>query len=127
MKIEHQVCTKEQAIILRELGVIQEGHFSWYQHYQMTEGELILDKSGITAEKRFKQIASAYTVAELGVMLGYFIHNPFLEAVKWITQETAFNFTESGCQAHCYASWLIHLLETNLITPEQANKRLSES
>lgn len=67
----------------------------------------------------------AYTVAELSIMLGKRIKDTFLHGptLMW-TQQKSMNPDMWTYQAHCYANWLIHLLETKDVTSEQINQRL---
>lgn len=77
MKLESQVCTLEQAKRLKELGIIQnDGLIQWVEH----EGHppLLFDFNGICLagddtkpiyESEFIGCWTAFTVAELGVML----------------------------------------------------------
>lgn len=59
MKLENQVCSLELAKKLKELGVKQDGFFSWDM-----AGGICLSKAGI--DDRFY---SAFTASELGEML----------------------------------------------------------
>ena len=64
MKLEEQVCSLELAKKLKELGVKQDGYFSW---------ELIYKKWEIRPDCCYEDLdnvmVSAFTVAELGEIL----------------------------------------------------------
>lgn len=64
MTLQRQVCTLEQAIRLKELGCEQNAYFAWKHPL----GEWKIYRRTETHREEFENI-SAYTVAELGVML----------------------------------------------------------
>lgn len=138
MKLEHQVCTLEQAKRLKELGVVQDSVWMWV--YPKKE-KMISTEKGVYHHLHAKDIiddnegdefdheaASAWGVAELGVALGKHVKDIFLHGptLMW-TQQKGMNPDMWQYQAHCYANWLIHLLENKLITPESVNDRLQNS
>lgn len=122
MKIQDQVCTLEQAKRLRELGVRQESLF-YHTHSE---------KWGVMPRKSIDfsgNPSSAFTVAELGVMLGteewstnYKKQNIFY----WDAELFALPFGAYQTEAEARAAMLIHQLENKLITPEQVNARLCD-
>lgn len=98
MKLEKQVCTLEQAKRLKELGIEQQSHFTWYEvsdgsdegnpdaegvewyeilaqkdHHRMMDMAVYPVASDLTtSDGEFcstRGIYSAFTVAELGAML----------------------------------------------------------
>lgn len=74
MQLENQVCSLEQAKELKDLGVDQDSLFYWnsVQYPFVTALEVHYGKSDtetITAFSVMTSLASAFTVAELGVML----------------------------------------------------------
>lgn len=130
MKLSDQVCTIDQAKRLKELG-IEGSLFNWvsdpgnrtFPHPFLLEGS----RHSWPPDKSYP----AFTVAELGVMLPT-AHNTMrytkYPGSGWI------GFDRSGhelpgrfnTEAQARAAMLIHLLENNLITPAEANKRLAE-
>lgn len=74
MKVEDQVCTLKQAERLKELGVIQTSLFDWCVFMPDPTGEkyyyAVVYKEEDTEKQLHEWIASAFTVAELGVMNG---------------------------------------------------------
>ena len=143
MKIENQVCTLEQAKKLKELGVTAEPLF-WY----------VIDIDPITPldiiqkwqHSNFDQCEkySAFTVAELGVMLpdgktidpeytqivtcrsysDSSLYVCFCERVIGDNEPTIEQFGDTEAEAR--ADMLIYLLENHLTTPEEVNKRLNK-
>lgn len=76
MKIEQQACTLEQAKRLKELGIIQDS-VSWWKCND--EQEVVICGCHKEMNERhfyFNTWYSAFTVAELGVMMPEYIH-PF--------------------------------------------------
>lgn len=69
MKLQNQVSTSDQSFELKDLGVKQElGNYAW-QKFPKGYGFHFQKPIAIPADK-IKDIASAFTVAELGIMLG---------------------------------------------------------
>ena len=66
MKLEKQVVNLELSKKLKELGVKQESYFAYVNTKQKGEIHLLTTLSHYVGEENF---ISAYTVAELGVML----------------------------------------------------------
>lgn len=119
MKLEFKVCGKTQARKLRELGISQVGHHVWAGNVLWTIPNDDAQLSG------FSDTAIAFDVAELGVMLQKetnecFFHNP----TKCWSQKKSMNPDMWGFQAHCYANWLIHCLETKRLSINEVNKRI---
>lgn len=50
MKLEHQVCSLEQAIKLKELGIVQKSYFSWYGGFVGSE---VLPEVDLTDQRRY--------------------------------------------------------------------------
>lgn len=152
MKIEDQVCTLNQALILKTLGVSQES--MWYRHPSYDEfiraGRLVT-KFGTQYKKipvkEDRASSSAFTVAELSQMMPdyypswrFFVGEGSSER-HWIatvikskpnpednTIQTQPEFDRYGkTQAEAIAILLIALLETEAITAEEVNKRLTKS
>jgi hypothetical protein len=95
MKLSEQVCALEQAKKLYALGVERR---SLFYHFH----------GRIEHEAFGSEYYSAFTVAELGVMLPPFTYS-------WM-----------GNEAECRAAQLIYLLENNLVTPAETNQRLTQ-
>jgi hypothetical protein len=151
MKIEDQVCTAEQGMRLKELGICQESIFyrnSCYSELLMkgrlvtkygTQYKKILVKDDIASH-------SAFTTAEIGVMLPGIINNCRL--TQWVVTGDNDNTISYGIQyrfrgddpvnngtypdrsifgdteAIGRSNLLIALLEEKTITPEEVNQRL---
>jgi hypothetical protein len=145
MKIEHQVCTLEQAKKLKELGVSQNAFFSWCgdENHYVEDKQWVFVSPTIPANNQeadhralvesSRPFAAAFDVAELGVMLtiprrigkpgGYTV---VFFGDNWIVvkddkphQKLAFEF-----EAHARAELLIIFLQENIITVQDANQRL---
>lgn len=149
MKLSDQVCTLEQAKKLKELGVEQESiwMYIYYKddiisssaglHHYLIANEIFADNDGGEFDCL---IASAFSVAELGVMLPEYIGE--LRLLQWHASDSSFgiqyrfncdNPTTQTIPDHCIfsdteaqarAAMLIYLLENNIITPEQVNERV---
>lgn len=139
MKIEHQVCTLEQAKRLSQLGIMQGLSIFFWSDYD-GKVQLMLN---FTPEDGYKPDAentcfSAFTVAELGVMLPQTIN--FYKTQKASIKLSRFNaftiyynrhssgsnvfMTESKHEAQARAAMLITLLENNIITAEEISQHL---
>lgn len=134
MKLENQVCTLEQAKRIKELGVAYESIFRYVSDYK-GEFECVLswgyEWSDYPCHAGSNDIISAYTVAELGVMLpnliaieyklDEFFDNHFSDLPA---KEKELRFWGAIMSATFLAAMLIYLLENNLTTSEEVNKRL---
>ena len=141
MKLENQVCTKKQAIRLKELGIKQESHFYWDEHPLESVTIMAYYKKDFS----YEIVASAFNVAELGAMLAAGIVQDYKEKPKygiqinkcpqWLDNDRKWiiylagdsHYTMSDNEAECRANMLIYLLENNHITPEEVNQRLLNS
>lgn len=146
MKLIDQVITLEQAKRLKELGVTQNSYFSWCGD----ETQRLMDngKDGLTisdwvyisetipvnnqeADHRSmvpsaRPFAAAFTVAELGAMIGKGTNAASLlyDAVQArMNQSHSFTIVLS---AQFIANCLIGMLETGMLTPEEVNARLCQ-
>lgn len=125
MNIKDQVCTLEQAKRLEELGVKQEGAIFYYDEEDGND----LQYNGNDHDIDSPDYGwSAFTVAELGVML------PCGKSTMRVTDDPC-DFWHGGgvdgmliadgyTEAKCRAAMLIHLIENNLITIDEINSRL---
>lgn len=140
MKIENQCCNLIQAKRLNELGIIQGKSFFFYDTWKSDKNSLSYNLGN--AEPGYldaKSCFSAFTVAELGVMLpeGYTMSETtnFDEPYrKWICGKVFcdgddVDYEKCGygsTEAEARAAMLIYFLESNLITASEVNKRLEE-
>lgn len=151
MKVENQVCTLEQAKKLRQLGVVQQGIWTWvfpalskmlsttYGVYHYSHAKEIIDENEGTEFDH--DCASAYTVAELGQMLpDWMLRNDIDADMKagramgvWPTGSNWGARMDRGYQcewfpteAEARAYLLIKLIESKLVTIEEVNKRLQQ-
>ena len=119
MKLENQVCSLELAKKLKELGVKQDGIYSYYQFnernvYLRETSELHCANPMLNKEN---WICSAFTVAELGEMLpppvfSYKVQNsPSNEYWKCNRDFGWSPCKEAGREADARAKMLIYLLE----------------
>lgn len=165
MKIEHQFAKPEQCKRLKELGIAQEGQFSWlWDHHEQSHKisarsvealQLLADSNksiSVWKERVEKGIFSAWSVAELGVLLPDVYAN-----MQWCTIPNAghnlagVNMEPPNCfslhigdtmasldhvsfdgelwptEAQARAAYLIMILEEKSITPEDCNRRLLEA
>ena len=146
MNIEKQVCNIKQAIKLKELGIVQESQCYHYQKitplnpnlheygfrqeympcYISTTGK----KSVISGNRVFYEY-SAFTVAEIGVMLKELCYCQFLSGEKnWISSDCGSfeTYPEDDCTAktmiESMTTMLIHQLENKIIEVGACNERL---
>lgn len=135
MKLENQVCSMQQAKHLAELGVEQhQSLFAWTCVMPDPSGEqysfeiLYTDSPPQTLEEF---IASAFTVAELGVMLpaGKYDTCGWSDGWRIYTEDghDAIGDVTFSSEADARASVLIHLLENKHITAEEVNNRLQSA
>lgn len=170
MKIENQACTLEQAKRLKELGITQNSLYYFYWARGNSVGGFHLVNmnnwySGINEMNQIllnaiegavsNEIYSAFTVAELGVMLpdkiptnsnirfaeivmrrdcldawfiGYDVDCPTEDGYGADVKEI-YRGISNDCfkkEAESRADMLIYLLENKLVTAEDCNKRLAE-
>lgn len=144
MKLSEQVISLEQAKRLKELGIEQKS--ICYHHFQKDYGF-----AGVQENKENHTVSfgkppmitdmaySAFTVAELGVMLPPFTYSWMGRANTYgcvsSNQEPNDDYinysVENGQisnganEAECRAAQLIYLLENNLVTPAEINQRLT--
>lgn len=143
MTLESQVCTFEQSIRLRELGVVQQGYWYWGDRHAPHLDLLPKDQWDKKDDIFNAFWYTAFTVSELGVMLPD--RFKFLFSDVKITYSKCgvdsfgvflmqqpddihiINFKVSHHEAHVRAEMLIHLLEKDMIKVEQVNERLINS
>ena len=131
MKLENQVCSLPLAQQLKELGVKQESLFAWARNRQTALPEprvlyrpqlIDWNSDPITGAPAFQydDLASAFTVAELGEMMKYANTVTSYWGNRdarwcWIAQ-TTYDEVVADTEADARAKMLIYLLENNLIT-----------
>lgn len=121
MRLEDQVCTLFQAKTLNELGVVQGCSlffFDWWSenikfYSSHTDGHYN------DAGSRY----SAFTVAELSVMLLEYAETYFTKHFKWRIGNEDWDY---DTQAEASADRLIYFLENNILTVEEVNNRLTK-
>jgi hypothetical protein len=146
MTAVHQVCTLDQAKALRVFGILQKSVFYW-EKWETSEDHY-LKYVDYPNKKIWNDTFSAFTSAELGIMLPYKFLNAAAASKNkfkgnwfhvWKTPEDLRDETfmawgyrvikDSACytqtEAEARAAVLIHLLETGQITPEEINQRLA--
>ena len=138
MNIEKQCCLLEQAKRLNELGVAQ-GLSLFFYDCGSGKTSFEFNRSNEIDGMYFDAFScySAFTVAELGVML------PEIDVIHWDVHPLSNNnarlkrFYNAEVCYHSFGAWsneaearaaiLIHLLETNRITADEVNERLKNS
>lgn len=114
MKVKEQVCTIEQAKRLKALGIKQESIFSFYDSVIMTENEFDVSREHCNNPFTGEQY-SAFTVAELGVMLWAYGFEQFgLTSISHASLMD--NIFKGETEAEMRAAMLIYLLENKLLS-----------
>lgn len=129
MKLKDQVCSLELAIKLKELGFKQDSLFWWIDDYKgdRKNCELIYNENKKKKSEVIDFVCSAFTVAELGVILPYdclyckryttITVDPdsdkleYYECFGGLTKERF----SAKTMVDCMAKMLIYLKENNLI------------
>jgi hypothetical protein len=137
MKLEDQYTTLYQSKKLKELGIDQSTQ--WYWCYpindKMISTKMQLIHTSVTydylsdndGDEFDHAIASAFSVAELGVLLpsGYDTMHSTDEGWRGYDHDgNDFQVEAFKTEAECRASMLIELLQRNIVTAEECNKRL---
>jgi hypothetical protein len=121
LTLEQQVCSLESAKRLKELEVSQESLF-WHEYDQYGYSGI---KHGCHDKERFWDIYSAFTVAELGLLLPKNYISKNSDDYKWMGywwDWACYKRIVEGCdnEAEARAKMLIYLLENKLIKLEPA-------
>jgi hypothetical protein len=132
MKLQDQVCTREQSTTLKALEIAQETPFSWLDAYSFPV---------LNAKFSPHNPIACYTTAELGEML---TGHGDISMTSW--RNNTFNIwqceidrpdpddpldfviiatTEATTEAAARAAALIYLLEKQVITADHVNARLN--
>lgn len=144
MNIENQVCSFEQSLKLKELGIAQQSLFYWAQMY--TGKTPVIQHSNDDFDGWITTVVSAFTFAELGLMLPYSISNKnkeeftlsatknydyFTKIVSYTSGYYSFSTHKwyysiiSSSSALCAAELLISILEGEKTDVSDVNQRLS--
>lgn len=128
MDIQKQCCSLEQAKKLKELGVEYSDCF-----WMFIKSSTVTDDNHFLADKPtagvigYTEMIPAFTVTELGVMLPEFCDSR-KDGSWWVCEEgltgDCVGFHDDT-ETEARAAILIYLLENNLTTAEECNKRLS--
>ncbi len=125
MKIEQQVCTWEQAKKIKELGITQTSSYFYWHFGAVSETWILIncEDSDIDAND-----FSAYTVAELGVMMpsGYDTMHSTMGGRRWFDLDGMDDREYYKTEAEARAAMLIYLLENNILKVDEVNNRLQK-
>ena len=136
MELQKQCCSLDLAKKLKKLGILQRSIFNWYYEPKFVG---IHGRSGDRHHLvycppswgNWVLIASAYTVAELGVMLNgtiigssFWIRNFHDCHIQLLRGNNKQQF-DGNTEAEARAAMLIYLLESKIITVEEVNQRLN--
>lgn len=118
MKLEQQVCSPELAKKLKELRVKQISHFVWSKKIDHEDWTLGTVWNGAMYEEY-----SAFTVAELGELLGDRMQSGYNEGrgyfCNWKDAEQQWAETEADVRA----KMLVYLLENKFLKDRQSRLR----
>ena len=144
MNIEQQVCTSVQGERIEELlGGDVKSYFQWIR----VDGRLHVMPTDVPEGFKFTlpdlattYYGPAFTVAELGVTLPYevrtykwsdgfglSVESPLCHKIDLNLDVSQNLFKVYDTEAEARAAMLIYLLENNLCTAEEVNKRLNKS
>ena len=131
MNQKNQVCTKEQALKLKELGVSQETLWSYFKcpsHAGLCLTEMSVRHVWILTGNPYDdediEITAAFTVAELGVMLGPLAHYPQHSDRNDYWYIYLDKYEQFKTEAEVRAATLIYRLEKGAITAAEVNHLL---
>jgi hypothetical protein len=149
MTLKDQFCTPQQARILKEKGIRQDNTFFFIGDQGPFLGSAAIpDGTCQNGQRILQQRVSAFSVAELGVMLPEWIERggERYRRLQWSNtlphkwKETPYEFRieyrdtldnaasnislVGGVEAACRATMLIYLLENQYITAAEVNERL---
>jgi hypothetical protein len=127
MTLSQQVCSLELAKRLKELGVKQDGYFSWATTYHEPVASWITDRNSVNLPE--VDYCSAFTVAELGEMLPRQVDrhhwtehirgkvSGWISFLRYVEYEKTWDLEsfEADSEADARAKMLIYLLEKKLI------------
>jgi hypothetical protein len=111
MKLQDQVCTFEQARKLNDLGIVQGVSLFFYNtSMDYSSSKLVYNKTPLEGFYNAEYCFSAFTVAELGVMIGPALQNHV--------------FNDYITEAKDRADELIHLIECDELSALLVSDRL---
>lgn len=127
MELEKQVCSLELAKKLKELGLKQDSLY--YIHHRAAgddkDGTWINHGKNILSDEEYEWVYSAFTVAELGLLLpagiqcnkfGPLSNNPSQKQWGWHCWQVDKNHLENAdTEADARAKMLIYLLENKIL------------
>lgn len=137
MKLQDQVVSLQQAKQLKQLGVVQNSVWYWSDKFDDNGQWRLWWNNFDDPTVVHPDLCSAFTVAELGVMLpddmSIYSTQGFGTAglrintsgEYWICECRHLSGTVASTEAQARAAMLIHLLETSIIEVEAANARLA--
>jgi hypothetical protein len=124
MKLEEQVVSLELSKKLRDLGVEQESLFYYVLRGELLAGYELCYRVGESIgylEQYFKEVISAFTVAELGEILPPLVTSARGEdGVGWYIMHDIGGITEhvsDMTEANARAKMLIELIEKGIVKP----------
>src|ERR1700741_4785464 len=140
MKLEDQVITLKQAKLFREIGITQDS--LWYHGYYINPTTIGTGKD-IYHKSMYKEIlennegdnfdislASAFTVAELGVMLDGSAVTEMNISGKWQAYPPRYIYTDNqpmnfrcDTEAECRAMALLFLIDRKILSVDKINER----
>lgn len=129
MKLENQCCTREQSKRLKELGISQNSTEYFLKGVDDLYTGTFLKR--MANGKNDDNASSAFTVAELGVLLSAATLGVMLPVWNGaafsvdISLATGWDYNCFEFEAQARAAMLIYLLENNLVTAEECNTRLN--
>ena len=131
MKLEHQVCDLIRAKRLKELGVTQNINLFYYSSHPSniylqlvvaSDSALYVIK-GDLLKNNFNGFVSAFTVAELSIMLLEYAETYFTKKNTWRLLGADLDFVT---QAESSGHRLISLIENNILDINEVNNRLTK-
>jgi len=133
MKLENQVCSPNQAAVLKSFGILQKSLFYYHPAFESPVfGETWTTATG-TQYKKTKvcndknRAASAFTVPELATMVG-----KGTDAACHVYDAVQARMNQSHSFTICYspdflANCIMGLLQTGKLTAEEINQRLQNA
>jgi len=124
MKLQHQVCTSEQAFKLKELGITQKGaNFAWQT---FPAGAAFHFQYPIIYADKAHEYAAAFTLAELGIMLNCDTSgSPKPWSDDQYNSVEQFNYYKT--EASLRAAVLLFSIEHGFISINEINERLKNA
>lgn len=132
MKLENQVCTLEQAKRLFTLLGLNESLLNYVSENDKSYEIVVCNGyswSDFPAYSGYKYKYPAFTVAELGLVLPFGEYDTAQWDYGWRIYtdggDGAMGDVYFNTEAEARAAMLIFLLENNIISPDEVNKRLN--